>query len=151
MVYFQTKSPNLGDFWRVLQWKMLAYFMDNWFILQPFGVLYGHLAYFLVIWCIFPHLVCCTKKNLATLITARHAYKRIRAHANVHTVSNVCMKEPAFRNTAFKFLFKMLGGWEANFNLFSHFHHFTAEPQWLPKILLLNRQPWRKLCKKVSA
>jgi hypothetical protein len=27
MVYFQTKNPKLGKFWRVLQWKMLAYSM----------------------------------------------------------------------------------------------------------------------------
>jgi hypothetical protein len=30
MVCFRTKNPNLGKFWRVLQWKMLAYFMDTW-------------------------------------------------------------------------------------------------------------------------
>jgi hypothetical protein len=27
MAYFQTKNPTLGKFWRVLQWKMLVYFM----------------------------------------------------------------------------------------------------------------------------
>jgi hypothetical protein len=27
MVYFQTKNINLGQFWRALEWKMLAYFM----------------------------------------------------------------------------------------------------------------------------
>jgi hypothetical protein len=27
IVCFQTKNPNLGKFWRVLQWKMLVYFM----------------------------------------------------------------------------------------------------------------------------
>jgi hypothetical protein len=30
MVYFQTKNPNLGKFWRALVWKMLIYFMDIW-------------------------------------------------------------------------------------------------------------------------
>jgi hypothetical protein len=25
MAYFQTKNPNLGKFWRVLEWKMLVY------------------------------------------------------------------------------------------------------------------------------
>jgi hypothetical protein len=54
MVYFQTKNQNLGNFWRVVQWKMLVYFMDVWSILQPFGILYGLLVYFLVIWYIFP-------------------------------------------------------------------------------------------------
>jgi hypothetical protein len=30
MVCFQTENPKLGKFWRVLQWKMLVYFMDTW-------------------------------------------------------------------------------------------------------------------------
>jgi hypothetical protein len=30
MVCFQTKNPKLGKFGRVLQWKMLVYFMDIW-------------------------------------------------------------------------------------------------------------------------
>jgi hypothetical protein len=45
----------------------------------PFGLFYGHLVhfrpfgifcgrFFMVIWYIFPALVCCTKKNLATLL-----------------------------------------------------------------------------------
>jgi hypothetical protein len=33
---------------------MLVFFIDIWYILQPFGILYGHLAYFVVIWYIFP-------------------------------------------------------------------------------------------------
>jgi hypothetical protein len=37
------KNPNLGKFCRVLQWKILVYVMDIWFILQPLGVIYGHL------------------------------------------------------------------------------------------------------------
>jgi hypothetical protein len=48
MEYFQTKNPNLGKFWRVLQWNMLVYFMDIWSI-------YGQLVYVVVIWYIFPH------------------------------------------------------------------------------------------------
>jgi hypothetical protein len=27
MVYFQTETPNLVTFWRLLQWKILVYFM----------------------------------------------------------------------------------------------------------------------------
>jgi hypothetical protein len=40
MIYFQTKNPNLGKFWRVLQWKMSVY------------VFYEHLVslYFMDIW-----------------------------------------------------------------------------------------------------
>jgi hypothetical protein len=37
MVCFQTKNPNLGKFWRVLDWKKL-------------GIFYGHLEYFMDIW-----------------------------------------------------------------------------------------------------
>jgi hypothetical protein len=45
MVCFQTKNPNLGKFWRVLEWKMLVYFMDTWSILWSFVIFYGHLVY----------------------------------------------------------------------------------------------------------
>jgi hypothetical protein len=61
MAHFQNKNPNLGKFWRVLQWKMLVYFV--W----PYGILCGHLVKFMVIWYNFSALVCCTKKNLAAL------------------------------------------------------------------------------------
>jgi peroxiredoxin family protein len=37
MVYFQTKNPNLGKFFRAFEWKMLVYFMVIWSILWPFG------------------------------------------------------------------------------------------------------------------
>jgi hypothetical protein len=39
MVYFQTKNPNLGKFWRVLQSTILAL---EW---KRFGIFYGHLEY----------------------------------------------------------------------------------------------------------
>jgi hypothetical protein len=38
----------------------LVSFNTIWYILCPFGTFYGHLVH------IFPVLVCCTKKNLAT-------------------------------------------------------------------------------------
>jgi hypothetical protein len=41
--------------------------MSIWDNLQPFGVFCGNLVYLMAIWYIFPVLVCCTKKNLATL------------------------------------------------------------------------------------
>jgi hypothetical protein len=56
MAFFQTKNPSLGKFWRALQWNMLVYFMDIWTIFRPFNVFYGHLAYFVVIWYIFPRV-----------------------------------------------------------------------------------------------
>jgi hypothetical protein len=73
MAYFQTKNPDLGKFWRVLQWKMLVFYI------------YAHLVYFttirycyfatnryiyvvcMVIWYILTFLVGCSEKNLATL------------------------------------------------------------------------------------
>jgi hypothetical protein len=67
MVYFQTKNPILGKFFRGLQLKGLAYFMSIWHILRRFGIIYGHLVYFWLI-CIFSTvLVSITEKNLATL------------------------------------------------------------------------------------
>jgi hypothetical protein len=38
MVYFQTKNPNLGKLWSVLQRKMLVMFTPIWSILLPFGI-----------------------------------------------------------------------------------------------------------------
>jgi hypothetical protein len=64
IVYFQNKNPNLGKFWRALEWKMLLYFMTIWNILRPFDITYGRWVQFLAIWYIFPILVCL---NLATL------------------------------------------------------------------------------------
>jgi hypothetical protein len=40
----------------------VVYFKAVWYICWPFGIFY------IGIWYIFPVLVCCTKKNLATLI-----------------------------------------------------------------------------------
>jgi hypothetical protein len=37
-----------------------VYFTAIWYVLRPFGIFY-------VFWYIFPVLVCCSKKNLATL------------------------------------------------------------------------------------
>jgi hypothetical protein len=64
MVCFQTKNPNLGKFWMVLQG----------YILWTLGLFYGLL---LNLWTFsivrvnfvyFPILVFCTKKNLATVV-----------------------------------------------------------------------------------
>jgi hypothetical protein len=53
MVYFQTKNSNLGKLWRPLVWKILVYFMALWNILLPFGIIFGNLIQFVVIWCVF--------------------------------------------------------------------------------------------------
>jgi hypothetical protein len=78
MVYvLKPKIPNLGKFWRVFNWRCLyLYLMAIWSILRPFGLFYGHLVYFLpfdiiyglMVGIFFPVLVCCTNKNLATLV-----------------------------------------------------------------------------------
>jgi hypothetical protein len=47
---FKPKNPNLGKFWRVLQWKMLIYFIATWSILQPFRIFYCRLVYFPPFW-----------------------------------------------------------------------------------------------------
>jgi hypothetical protein len=41
-------------------------FYGHLVFLLPFGILLWHLVYFVPIWYIFPALVCCNKKNLAT-------------------------------------------------------------------------------------
>jgi hypothetical protein len=72
MVYFQNKNPYLGK-------KILgAYNGRGLFILwpfgtcilQPFGIVYGHLVYFLVIWG-FPCFGMFSLKNLAALVFGR--------------------------------------------------------------------------------
>jgi hypothetical protein len=45
MVYFQTKNPNGGKYWRALDWKMLTYFTDIWDILWPFVTFCVHLLH----------------------------------------------------------------------------------------------------------
>jgi hypothetical protein len=38
MAYYQIKNPHVSKFWRVLEWKILAYFMAIWSILWSFGM-----------------------------------------------------------------------------------------------------------------
>jgi hypothetical protein len=70
---------------------MLVYFMSIWSILRASGIFCGHvvyctygyliyvfcshLVYCMVFWYIFPVLVCCAKKDLATLEKRRAAIK----------------------------------------------------------------------------
>jgi hypothetical protein len=56
MAYFQNKNTNLGKILRVLQWKMLVYFMAILSISRPFSIFCGNLVYFMVLWNIFPVL-----------------------------------------------------------------------------------------------
>jgi hypothetical protein len=70
MAYFQ---KNWVNSWRVLQWKMLVYvFYDHLVYCTVIWYIFcGNVGYFMVIWYSFPVLVCCTKKNMATLGTNR--------------------------------------------------------------------------------
>jgi hypothetical protein len=62
MVYFKTKNPNLGNFGRVLQWKMLVYvfyghvvyFTAIWYILWTFGIICGKFGIFFPFWYVVP-------------------------------------------------------------------------------------------------
>jgi hypothetical protein len=64
MVCFQTKNPNLGKFWRALEWKNAGVFychLENctaiWYILLPFGNV-------VVIWYIFLRFgILCQEKS----------------------------------------------------------------------------------------
>jgi hypothetical protein len=62
-MFFSNQIPNLGKFWRDLQWKKLVNFMTLWSIVRPFGIgillLYG---IFYGSWVYFPRLVRCTQK-----------------------------------------------------------------------------------------
>jgi hypothetical protein len=88
MLYFQTKNNNLYKFWRLLQWKMLVYFMTIWSILRSFGIFFLHLVYLKDIWIIFfPVLVCCTKKKLATLDSGLLSLNFFRTKNEVYSLN----------------------------------------------------------------
>jgi hypothetical protein len=78
---FQTKNPNLVKFWWVLQWKMFVYFIS------PFGTFFSNLVCCLVIWYIFPVLVCCSKKNLATLVCTYKSSDAMHMYTDVFETS----------------------------------------------------------------
>jgi hypothetical protein len=59
MVYFQAKNPDLGKFWRALDWKVWIYFTAIWNILRSFGIFYNHLVRFVFMRYLFPVLVSC--------------------------------------------------------------------------------------------
>jgi hypothetical protein len=66
MVYFQTRNPNLGNFWSAFYWKMLEYFIVIRHISRIFGILFGHMVYFCSFVTSVRVLVSFNKKNLAT-------------------------------------------------------------------------------------
>jgi hypothetical protein len=62
------KEAGLPDF-KIIIWVNLggSFNLLCWYILWSFGIFYDHLVYFIAIRYIFPVLVSCTNKNLATL------------------------------------------------------------------------------------
>jgi hypothetical protein len=74
---FKPKIHILGKFSKVLLWKIywymyysdFFYFTAIWYSLWPFGTFCGYLVYFFLI------LVCCTNKNLATLLRTPFCFK----------------------------------------------------------------------------
>jgi hypothetical protein len=66
----------------------IVYLMAIWYISRSYSKFCGHLVYFMVNLYIFPVLVCCTKKNLATLVQQHFTWKPIRDNsANKQVVS----------------------------------------------------------------
>jgi hypothetical protein len=49
--------------------EIVETFYNHWDFLRPFGIIYGRLVWFVVIWYIFPVLVCLDQQNLATLLS----------------------------------------------------------------------------------
>jgi hypothetical protein len=75
MVYFQTKNPNLGNFWSAMQWKMLVNFMAIWSILLPFHIFYSHLVYFeIVLVYFFPFFLYQEKSGSSVSVTLGQCY-----------------------------------------------------------------------------
>jgi hypothetical protein len=67
MVYFQTENPNLGKFWRALDWKLLLYCKDICDILRTIGIFYDHLVNFVFNLVYFYRFGIMYPKYLATL------------------------------------------------------------------------------------
>jgi hypothetical protein len=89
MVYFHSKTPDLGLFLRALDWKMLVYFMALfeyftaiWYILWPFVIFYGHLVN---LWKFgfSSVLVYCNSKNLAILLSTGSVKSTYALYVNV--------------------------------------------------------------------
>jgi hypothetical protein len=74
---FVPKIPIWVNFRRALHWKMFIYFKTVWSYFQTFGIFYDHLVHFVFIGYIFPVLVTCTKKNLATLNPSRFSQGKL--------------------------------------------------------------------------
>jgi hypothetical protein len=54
MIVLQIQNPNLGIFWRALEWKMWVNILAIWNSLQPLEISYGHLVHSIQFWCVVP-------------------------------------------------------------------------------------------------
>jgi hypothetical protein len=114
MVYFQTKYPNLGIFWRALECKMLVYFMTIWNIWQPFviSILWSFGKFYWPFTTFFTSLVSCTKKNLAILNnceTSRLSPKTNELSPKIPFVNaNIYLKRPAHGRGSWTLISKIL-------------------------------------------
>jgi phage-related holin len=84
---FIPKSPSGFNLF-VLGMEHVGIFVAIRNILRPFGILFGHLAYFVVILYIFMVLECCTEKNLAALLQAIATTPAFLALVAVHFANN---------------------------------------------------------------
>jgi hypothetical protein len=77
LVYFTAKRYTLRP--NGILYGQMVYFTAKWYTLRPNGILYSHLVHFEDNWNIFPVLVCCAEKNLATLAHTcqKHIWFRI--------------------------------------------------------------------------
>jgi hypothetical protein len=70
---FSFQNSNLGTIRRALELKMLVYLMTILNILLPYGIFYGNLVEFVVIWYIYPILVWLDQeKSGNTVLVHRH-------------------------------------------------------------------------------
>jgi hypothetical protein len=76
---FKPKIPIWVNFGRSRNGTFYCHLM---YILRPFGIFCGYLVYFMVIWYVFPVLVCCATKNLATL--GRISWDLLAAQSTLH-------------------------------------------------------------------
>jgi hypothetical protein len=67
MVYFQTKIQIWVNFGRSCNGRCWKFFRASLSNLRQASIFYCHFVHFVVIWYIFPVLVCRAEKNLATL------------------------------------------------------------------------------------
>jgi hypothetical protein len=115
MVYFQTENPIFGKSWMALQWNMLVYFIAIWSILWPLDIVYCRLVHFVVMWYIFPHLVCCTKENLATLLSSCRAWFLFLAPKKNYALAFSIFQKWCLQLITFHFKNEMLKKWKTTF------------------------------------